>query len=245
MFQPPILITGAGRSGASMIAGVLNICGAFGGEIEGSNRHFENIKIRDRIIVPYLKSIGADTEGQFPLPYTNKLSIPTDWASCIIEIMKEDGYRGGPWMVKGSRICLTWPIWHYAFPNAKWLIVRRRTGDIISSCIKTDFMRAFKQGENRKAILANTEAEGWKWWVHQYEQRFVAMINDGINCQVIWPERMVRGDYQQMFDVVDWLGLKWKTEALNYIDPKFYKIRNKMLISPKPLPIIGDIKAEA
>ncbi len=42
---------------------------------------------------------------------------------------------------------------------------------------------------------------------------------------MIWPERMVWGDYQQMFDVVDWLGLEWNARTMNFIDPKLEKSR--------------------
>ena len=33
----PILITGAARSGTSMSAGVVSLCGAWGGELSGPN----------------------------------------------------------------------------------------------------------------------------------------------------------------------------------------------------------------
>lgn len=225
MTHQPIIITGAGRSGASMIAGVLSICGAFGGNIDGENKLYENLAIRDQILIPYLNSLEVDIEGQYPLPHTSKITIPSNLASQVIEIMKKEGYKDGPWFMKGFRMSLTWPIWHYAFPNAKWLIVRRRTGDIITSCLKTDYMQAFKDPIKREMVGAKTEAEGWRWWVRQFERRFIEMITEGINCQVIWPERMVYGDYQQLFTLVDWLGLKWKTEALTFVDPKFWRVR--------------------
>src|SRR5512146_2681510 len=108
----PILVTGYGRSGASMIAGVLNICGAFGGVMD---RHCENVQVRDKIIIPYLESIQVDPSGQHPLPDPNHLPIPVNWGERVFDLIKSDGYTGGPWMYKGSRVCLTWPVWHYAF----------------------------------------------------------------------------------------------------------------------------------
>lgn len=218
----PILVTGCARSGSSMIAGVLNICGAFGGVMD---RHCENLQIRNKMVSPFLESIKVDPAGQYPLPDVKSLTIPTNWAEQAIQLIKSDGYPGGPWMYKGSRVCLMWPVWHYAFPNAKWVIVRRRTGDIVRSCTKTDFMRAFRSAENQQAVGASNEVDGWKWWVHQHEQRFVEMILEGVNCKVIWPERMVWGDYEQMFETIDWLGLKWTSEVLAFIDPKLWKAR--------------------
>ncbi len=224
----PIIITGCGRSGGSMMAGVVNICGAFGGKV---NDHYENIGIQEQIIRPYLKSLNVDVNGQYPLPQSNKLHIPAHITAQVNNIMRQDGYKDGPWYIKGSLISLTWPIWHYAYPKAKWVIIRRRTGGIISSCLKTNYMDAFRDPTKRDQIGAKTEQEGWKWWVRQYERRFVDMITEGINCQVVWPERMIYGDYQQMFTIIDWLGLKWKSEALTFVDPKFWKSRIKNKIS--------------
>ena len=123
-------------------------------------------------------------------------------------------------MYKGAKMCLIWPILHFAFPDAKWVIVRRRTADIVNSCIRTNFMRAFRQQQNQKAVGAKDEAEGWLWWVHQHEMRFVEMMTEGLNCKVVWPGRMVRGDYKQMMETIEWLGLEWKSEVLSFIDPK-------------------------
>lgn len=228
----PILITGCARSMTSVVAGVINMCGAFGGKMSGPNHNnqkgmFENAQIRNEIVKPYLRQIGVDPMGQYPLPDVDNLMIPTDLRGKVERVMLEEGYKTGPWMYKGAKMCLSWPIWHYAFPNAKWIIVRRRTGDIIQSCIKTGFMRAFIRAEAQKKVGAASEEEGWKWWVHQHEKRFVEMINEGVNCKIVWPHRMVQGDYQQLYETLDWLGLEWKSEVLNFVDPLLDHSRKK------------------
>jgi hypothetical protein len=230
--RQPILITGAARSGTSLVAGIIDICGAFGGKMSGPNKNnakgmFENSRIRDAIVKPYLASIGVDRLGQYPLPNIPKLSIPLDWKQRIEKVMTDEGYKDGPWFYKGAKCCLIWPIWHYAFPKAKWIIVRRRTGDIVNSCLKTSFMRAFSRAEVLKKVNADDEKEGWVWWVRQHEQRFIEMIQEGLNVKVVWPERMVTGDYEQIYETIDWLGLDWKSEVLNFIDPKLWKARKK------------------
>lgn len=225
MTTAPIIITGVPRSGSSMIAGVFKICGAFTGAMDGEDRSFENIHIRDEVVVPYLKSLSADPGCQYPLPDIKHMPIPVDWGRRIDGCLAKDGYSNGPWMYKSSSSSLIWPVWNYAYPDAKWVIVRRRTGDIIRSCMKTDFMKAFRLRQNQRAVGVNDAVEGWKWWVHQFESRFVEMITEGLNCKVVWPERMVVGDYQQMFETIDWLGLKWKSEVLAWVDPKLWKAR--------------------
>jgi hypothetical protein len=228
----PILITGAARSGTSLVTGCINICGAFGGSMSGPTKYnqkgmFENHKIRQEVHKPYFKSIGADPLGQFPLPNPNKITIPTDFKKRIEDVIISQGYKGGHWFYKGAKACLVWPLWHYAFPNAKWVIVRRRTGDIANSCIKTSFMRAFRKQDVQRKIGVKNERDGWIWWVNQHLERFREMMDEGLNCSVIWPERFVYGDYQQLFDLIDWLGLKWNSEVFNFIDPKLWHARNK------------------
>jgi hypothetical protein len=226
----PILITGCARSGTSMIAGAINICGAFGGDMSGPNSNnkkgmYENAKIRNDIVKPYLEKIGVDRLGQYPLPDVKTISIPQDWKTQVENVMIEQGYRSGPWMYKGAKMCLMWPIWDYAFPDAKWIIVRRKPSDIINSCLKTGFMRAFRNEHNQKAVGAKNESEGWLWWIREHQKRFVEMIEAGINIKIVWPERMVNGDYSQMMDTIDWLGLDWDSKVLSFIDPKLWKAR--------------------
>jgi hypothetical protein len=224
----PIFVTGAARSGSGMIAGTFVKCGAFGGVMTNKRGMYENDRIRDEIVKPYLRKVRADVAGQYPLPDIDSVFIPRLWQSQVEKVILEQGYPFDvPWMYKDSRIALTWPIWHYAFPNAKWILVRRRTGDIIESCIKTAYMKAFKETSIQQRIDVESEEAGWLWWVHQYEKRFVEMIEAGVNVKIIWPERMVHGDYQQLFETLDWLGLKWTPEILNFIDPLLWTSRNK------------------
>ena len=230
--RDPILITGCARSGTSMVAGTINLCGAFGGEMSGPNRNnakgmFENYAIRSNVVKPFLRKLDVDPMGQYPLPKIDGLGIPTNWRERVESVFKSQGYVKGPWMYKGAKMCLFWPVWEYAFPNAKWIIVRRRTGDIISSCMKTSFMRAFTRPANQRAVGAMSEQEGWLWWVHQHEERFREMIDAGLNVKVVWPERMVGGDYTQIMETMEWLGLPWKSEVLSFIDPKLWKARRK------------------
>lgn len=228
----PILITGCARSGTSMVAGVMYLCGAWSGNTRGPNKNnpkgmFENTAIIDKIVKPYLREQGLDPMGQYPLPTITKLVIPVNWRETIVRSIQQEGYEDGPWMYKGAKMCLFWPIWNYAFPNAKWLIVRRRTGDIATSCIKTNFMRAFSRPQIQRAVGVSSEREGWIWWVNQHEKRFVEMIEAGLNVKQIWPHRMVQGDYAQLYETLEWVGLEWKSEVLSFIDPKLWKARRK------------------
>ena len=212
----PVLITGIPRSGSSMIAATINLCGAFGG-IMSKRGMYSNDTIRESLLKPYLDMVCADPEGQYPLPKSEAVTVPAYWRDRVEQVMRDEGYKKGAWMYKDARLCLTWQVWNISFPDAKWIIVRRRTGDIIQSCLKTGYMRAFKDVDNIKAVGAENETKAWLWWVEQYEKKFIEMINEGVNYKIIWPERMVDGDYQQLYELCDWLGLKWETKALEFI----------------------------
>jgi hypothetical protein len=209
----PIFVTGIPRSGTTMIAKVINCCGAFAGPLAARKKcMFEHPSISGIIVKPYMERMGTDPRGQYPLPKTGNISIPMDWRKRVENIMEAEDYKQGPWMYKDTKMSLIWPVWHNAFPTAKWIIVRRRTGDVIQSCLKTAYMNAYE------------DEIGWLEWVHEYEKRFVEMIEAGVNCKVLWPERMFpdyKGytDLSQLYEVVDWLGLKINDGALKFIDP--------------------------
>jgi hypothetical protein len=208
----PIFITGVERSGSSIVARIVNHCGAFTGSV---TEMFENIQIK-KLLDSYYELLGVDKRGQWPLPDAKKLIIPTNWKQKVEDVLTEEQYGGfTSWMFKGSRLCQTWPVWHYAYPNAKWIIVRRRTPDIIESCLKTGYMKAYK------------DSEGWLDWIHFHEKIFVEMIEAGVNCKQVWPERMVIGDYQQVHEMIDWVGLEWDLELVKIIEPLMWNSKQR------------------
>jgi len=221
----PILVTGAARSGTSMIGGIINLCGAFGGNM---NQMFENTQILNTVVKPYLRELGVDQNGQYPLPDVNNLKIPISFASKTLSIIQAQEYTDGAWMYKGTSMSVMYPVWHYAFPNAKWIVVRRKDDDIVDSCMHTAFMNAFDKEENVKAINATDKKDAWYWWVRQHNRRFVEMIEQGLNVKQIHPERMVYGDYSQIYEMLDWLGLKWNSSVLNYIEPRIVNQRKNL-----------------
>lgn len=210
--KDPIIITGAPRSGKTMIAGILHICEAFSGKVDNK---FENKELETQLIEPALFANKLNTKGHVIEVDTQKLFLPRNWKSRVEQLLIEQGYSGGPWFIKSNEVAVMWPIWNYAFPRAKYIIVRRRIGDIVSSCMKTAYMDTY------------TNERDWILMCRQYERLYVEMINEGLNCKVVWPHRMSYGDYQQIYETLDWVGLKWKTEILQWVDPKFFKVRSK------------------
>lgn len=230
----PILITGAARSGTSMVAACIHLCGAWKGNTVGPSRYnqkgmFENNAIRQGIIKPILRKMGADPLGQYPLPETEQTLIPQNFKDDILDTIKLQGWKENlPWMYKCVKLSLIWPVWKYTFPRSKWIIVRRKEEDIVYSCMHTGFMRAFSRKETLREINCKTEEEGWNWWVEFYKKKFVEIINNGVNTKVVWPEKMVHGDYSEIKDAIEWLGLEWDGPAvMDFIEPKLWKSRQK------------------
>lgn len=228
----PILITGAARSGTSMVAACFHLCGAWKGDTGGPNRHnekgmFENLPLRQNIVKPYFRSIGADPLGQFPLPETDKCNIPVNLRTRVLyEIRKQGWNTDQPWMYKCAKMSLIWPIWAFAFPDSKWIIVRRKKEDIVFSCLKTSFMHAYGKDYILQKLGFSTPEQGWNYWVETHEKKFNEIINYGINAKIVWPEKMVKADYSEIKDAIEWVGLAWNGPAvIDFIEPKLWKAR--------------------
>jgi hypothetical protein len=215
----PILITGAARSGTSMVAGMIERCGAFGGQTCGptsANRkgQYENVPIRNRVIKAYLKEIGADPLGQHPLPDMEKVrgAACRDLKEKVLVIMSQQGLdRDRPWYFKGAKMALMWPQWAAAFPEARWVIVRRNATDIVRSCMNTGFMRK------------RFNLKQWLEWVQFHEVRFREMAAEIPYCREIWPSRFVAGDFSDLRVLVEWLELRWRPKAVRqFVDPSLW-----------------------
>lgn len=209
----PIFVTGIERSGSSIVAKVIAACDVFIGDVTPMQ---ENTAIKHLIDHYYKEQLLIPENGQNPLPNTRRLPEFLNLEVSIYNLLRDQGYNGlQSWMLKGFRIAQTWPIWDKTYPNAKWIIVRRRTGDIIQSCLKTGFMNAY------------SDQVGWLGWIHEHEKLFVEMIEKGLNCKIVWPERMVSGDYQQMQETIEWLGLQWNDSIQEKIQPLLKNSTNK------------------
>lgn len=217
-----ILITGCARSGTSLTAGIIHAHGAFGGILAPANKHnkkgmFENTAIRQGMTKPYLVGIGCDKLGQRPLPTDAHLAAITQdeadrWRYRLDRIMQQEGYTGGPRFYKGAKMCLFWPMWAKAFPETKWIIVRRTRGDIVRSCLRTSFMSAYNS------------LEGWELWAKEHERRFEEMKAAGLSIVEVWPEKMIKnGDYGEMKAAVEFCGLTYDHDiARSFVDPRLW-----------------------
>ncbi len=218
---PPILITGCARSGTSLVAGIVELCGSFGGETVSARQankkgFFENLAIRSGLVKPLLKKIGADPMAQRPLPDIGDMhylaeTMADAWRQQVEDVMTSEGYTGGPWYYKGPKMTPMWPLWEAAFPDAWWVIVRRPDSGIAASCLRTHFMHRYK------------DAAGWQIWIDAHKERFEEMIAEIRHVREIWPQKIVVGDMSDAQELIRWLGLAWAGEAVSeFVEPALW-----------------------
>jgi len=214
-FKSPIIVTGAARSGTSLVTGIFAHCGAWVGETfdgtpDNPKGFMENITIRERVLKPLLAKAGADPKGQRPLPELKDLP-DISVTGQILTAINRQGYPGGPWVFKGVKCCLTWPIWVRSFPEATWIIVRRDPEDILTSVLNASFMRAYRS------------REGWRKWYSVYDQRLCELEGSALNKYVVRPADIVRGDFGMIREAVRASGLAWDQKAVDkWVDPSLF-----------------------
>lgn len=228
--KQPIFITGIERSGSTIIARLLKEAGVWSGDCTPM---MENRRIKQLVDFLYV-GIGKDQKGQFPIPKQSELNDiqEENWRKEVFHLITKYGYPdSATWMYKSNRLYQTWSLWNRAFPDAKWIVVRRRTGDILQSCKKTSYMNTFSNPHLLHALKLETEEQGWLWWVHQQEKQLSALQEKGVNMKIVWPDRMVDGDYCQVKDVFDWLGLEWSDQFVEVVEPLLWKSKQLKLKS--------------
>lgn len=186
-----ILITGCARSGTSLTTQILQSHGLHLGPV---NVLFENTDIRESVLKPYLRAIGTDPRGQKPLPDTDSLPAHVGLRDAVLKRVPEtSGY-------KDAKLTLVWPVWAKAFPQAKWVLVRRKAEDIAGSCLRASFMNAFDT------------MDGWLGWVAEHEKRFEKM-KAALDIIEVWPRDYIE-DAGKFQPVADHCGLAFNGDAV-------------------------------
>ncbi|MEJ8571238.1 sulfotransferase [Microbaculum marinum] len=194
-----IFITGCARSGTSLTAKILRAHGCWLGEPAEVNVLYENVVVRDGILKPYLRWVGADPLGQGVLPDTDLLPLKPGFQEAIAEVFAG---KPEPHAYKDAKIALVWQAFAFAYPEAKWVLVRRVAEKIIDSCVRTPFMAA--HGSDRRA---------WARWVFEHERRFDRMKATGLDLIETWPADYIR-DPEAFRPVAEHCGLEFKSASV-------------------------------
>ena len=204
----PVLVVGIARSGTSLVAGSLAACGAWTGETLAGNAsnptgYFENAALREGLLKRQLMQLGADPLGVRQLPPLSGQPAQPKLGAQVLGLLQQQGYGGGPWLYKDAKLTLLWPVWRQAFPQARWVIVRRRAEAIVASCLRTDFMRQH-----------SSDPVFWERWVQAYEQRLEVLKASGVWWREVDAQRLVESGVGELEPLVSELGLQWDAQAV-------------------------------
>lgn len=205
----PILVTGLPRSGTSLLAGCLAICGAWTGPTAGpspSNRKgsFENEALKDRFVKPTLALVGADPLGLDPLPpvAARPPIEATPFRDLVERELRRQGWDGArAWLFKDAKLALIWPLWAAAFPEARWVVTHRHLLDVALSAVRAEPM----------ARRLGYDVERWTRWARDYRMRLQSVPAR----HALSIDRGVFADRTGLESLVGSLGLAWRPREVD------------------------------
>lgn len=204
-----LIVTGMHRSGTSMIAGVLQLCGAhlgnnlLSGKRDNPNGHFEDkdfVRLND-VILKWNGGTWDNPPKKVPIP--KDLSTLKTWANGWPD--------NGVVLWKDPRAVYTIPVWEAALRPAplRVLIVARRTPAVIESLMKRNkFSHAQAQ-----ALVSQ--------YLHQMKRLLIKM--DYGTWAAVAYEGVLKSWRTELSGVLKWLALKPSQDAATkikeFIDP--------------------------
>lgn len=141
--QSPLIIAAPGRSGTTMLAGLLHEHGVWIGEGRVTSHPqtnslivSENAGIK-RLLKHMAKEIGYHNH-QLPLPVVDRVE---ERAEELLQYLHGVVPEKQPWLVKTTWTLVFGEVWKKAFPEARWLFVQRNIMDIVRSNQRHPVMR--------------------------------------------------------------------------------------------------------
>jgi len=240
MHAPPVLITGAPRSGTSMIAGLFARCGGWSGRCAAGNRDnplgfFENLNLRNGVNKPLLSAMGYNFRGAGELP-PRDADIAVDLQGLVYEhLQSENCPDDARWFFKDAKTSLLWRPWARAFPDATWILVDRPTDDIAESCMSSVVMP-----EGHTDLW---DKDRWLEYVAEYQARLddIAIAH---NCIRINSDRLIYGDFAEIADAIQRVGLEWTDDAEDFVKPRFWRRWDQAPVEIESHPIKAKKKFE-
>lgn len=137
MLNNPIIIAAPPRSGTTMVAGLLKLHGFWVGRSRITNHPESNslIATENQDIKNLMKIMARSFNYQnwnSDLPKTTPKDAEI-WGCWLRSEIKKIVPEDTIWLIKTSWTLIFYDIWKTAFPNAKWIIVDRRTTNICNS----------------------------------------------------------------------------------------------------------------
>lgn len=209
-----ILITGIPRSRTSLTAAILDKCGAdFGNpkDFKPANKYnplgyYEHKGLIKKLVNPYWSKIGFHPLDRVNMPSKKDVMPDSDWGAKFKTIMGTKKYNIA---VKEPKLCLYWEVWHYAFPDAKWILVRRPRAEVMESI------------SNRTPWMKNTLTEQeYNTYIDHHLKR-MAELKSEANCFEVHTDQFIAGNFDEIKQCVKWCGLTWNDKAKELVKPEY------------------------
>jgi len=212
--KAPILIIGHPRSRTSMVAGAFARCGAWMGTCtppspDNQGGYYEH-RASSAIVRNALSLAAYDPGGLNALPPRSGLAVPSSVPQAIEAAMLHDGYDGGTWAYKQCKLLLMWQQCVAAWPDAKWVYVRRSTPGIVASCKRTSFFHA----QNARFADDRERDAFWSASVARYLARLCDLALARVPMRTVDSDEVIGGHLAVLRDVVQWAGLEWQEDAV-------------------------------
>lgn len=216
-----ILITGIPRSRTSLTAAIFEKCGAeFGKNLKKPNEHnplgyYEDMAIIKGLVNPHWEKMGFHPLDRTNMPTKEDVIIDPEWKKKTQRIMGKLKHKTA---IKEPKMCLYWEQWHDAFPEAKWVIVRRPRAEVLESIRnRTPWMRGTFSRQNRAAHI--------QLYIDHHLRRIDELKAEGAYFE-IHTENFLACDWSEIQKCVEWCGLKWNEQAKELVNPKYTYIRS-------------------
>lgn len=211
-----IFVTGAVRSGTSLVAGSLYHAGAWGmderrddmesriffyGDDKNPKGYFEHNFLIDDLEHAARKKGAVNLQGRKTFEETvasiaARHSVPDD-RPVFLKGYSFIAFDGG----------IGWQRWREAFPQAKWVVVRRDAEDINRSCI-----RKYKRSDD----LVHSKGRV----LRSIPKLLADFDRAGTDYFEIWPFEEIDDPKLVAFKaLVSWAGLEWNDAVEEFIDP--------------------------
>jgi hypothetical protein len=230
MFDP-VIITGTPRSGIWLTAGAFQVAGGFSGLLDKSEPRvtgeLENIAIRDRMERPLLEGLGFEPRGLGKIPPAEQIeklaaAMKDQWRLLVDQVFKEQNCQETAIRFIASQVaCLLWPIWNAAFPEAKWILVRRNEADIMASCRATGFVQSYRSpGDSSRRVRSDKEL---RLLINGYNERFEQMKGRHLNVTEFRPQLVYDGKLGALRSLLESHSLAWRPEVMEFVRPFQWK----------------------
>jgi hypothetical protein len=205
------------RSGSSMDCGILEACGAFGGHTIGSvpanpKGIYENQGLNNMCLKPIFDEL--EVRNPHSLFMFHRSGGPPadlfDWFNRdMVYGLNRQGYRGGVAYFKNGIFTFLFNRINEVFPDAIWVLPNRDNAGV-----KFSHSRIYK---NKPKEVIDKEINDYRAMYEHIQE--VA----GDRAWLIDNDKVIDGDFAQIKELVEHLGLEWNEEGVrDWVDPKMW-----------------------